>query len=36
MASPFNLLTAGARFDKSRFQKDIDLFNVSYVFTVES
>jgi hypothetical protein len=28
MASPFNLLTAGARFDRSRFQKDIQLFNV--------
>lgn len=26
MASAFNLLTAGARFDKSRFGKDIDLF----------
>jgi hypothetical protein len=27
MASAFNLLTAGgARFDKSRFKKDIDLF----------
>jgi hypothetical protein len=29
MASPFNLLTAGARFDKSRFEKDMSLFNVS-------
>ncbi|BEJ13337.1 hypothetical protein CspHIS471_0305110 [Cutaneotrichosporon sp. HIS471] len=26
MASTFNLLTAGARFNKSRFQKDMDLF----------
>lgn len=32
MASTFNLLTAGAQFNKQRFQKDMDLFEVRSLF----
>lgn len=36
MSSPFNLLTTGARFDRSRFQNDFELFTVSSNFRVLS